>query len=389
MQARTGYLSGSVYLRPPRRDTWWMRYRLPDGTDSKRKIGRAWTKRGRPPEGYFTERMAEQVLREFLDAHAHLSGPTPTFAVAADEYLRYCETDKGLRATTLRTYRNIVRRELKPEFGDKRISQVSVRDVIALREKLIARGIEASTLNQHRTILVGIYKRARRAFAYFGPNPATEFDRARIVASQDFDVYSVEEVEALARAASSDGDAALFRCAAYTGLRRSELLALRWRHLRFDLRVIQIKRGFTEESGEELPKSHKVRTVPLVDQAFVELERLSRRPHFTRPDDLVFCNVVGEHMDGSALFRRYRKAARAAGLRDLPFHDLRHTFGTIAIAQPGVSVYDIKVWMGHANVATTEKYLHHAPQASAAERLSRAFVAGPRVVPDAEGKVAR
>jgi hypothetical protein len=70
------------------------------------------------------------------------------------------------------------------------------------------------------------------------------------------------------------------------------------------------------------------------------------------------------------------------GLLDLPFHDLRHTFGTIAIAQEGVSVYDIKVWMGHANVTTTEKYLHHRPQTAAAARLSGAFTTRPELVVD-------
>jgi integrase len=61
-----------------------------------------------------------------------------------------------------------------------------------------------------------------------------------------------------------------------------------------------------------------------------------------------------------------------AGLRNLRFHDLRHTFGTRAVEQ-AESILELKEWMGHANVQTTMRYLHYKSKADAAQRLAVAF----------------
>ena len=64
-----------------------------------------------------------------------------------------------------------------------------------------------------------------------------------------------------------------------------------------------------------------------------------------------------------------------AGLRDLRFHDLRHTFGTQVIGNPRVSILQLKEWMGHADIDTTMKYLHFAPRAADADLVAEAFAA--------------
>jgi len=123
-----------------------------------------------------------------------------------------------------------------------------------------------------------------------------------------------------------------------------------------------------------------VRSVPLIDQAARALDGLSRREHFTDPDDLVFIGTGGEHFDDSALRRRFVKALHRSGLKRLRFHDLRHTFDTIAVQ--AFPLTDVKAYMGHADIATTMVYVHHVPQADAADkdecrqRLDRA--GGPR-----------
>ena len=89
--------------------------------------------------------------------------------------------------------------------------------------------------------------------------------------------------------------------------------------------------GRTSRRHEDRPKSHRVRSVPLIDQAAGALDGLSRREHFTGPDDRVFVNTVGGHLDGDKLRRRYVTALEDAGLPRLRFHDLRHTFGTLAV----------------------------------------------------------
>jgi integrase len=113
----------------------------------------------------------------------------------------------------------------------------------------------------------------------------------------------------------------------------------------------------------------------MIDAVAQALARLSGRELFTGPDDLVFAGIAGDHLDDSALRRRYKRVRDQAGLRPLRFHDLRHTFGTHAIrtADPR----ELQEWMGHADFATTQIYLSYKPRAEAAKRLAQAFEAVP------------
>ncbi len=171
--------------------------------------------------------------------------------------------------------------------------------------------------------------------------------------------------------AASSQDAAIYTIAAYTGLRLGELLALRWRDVDFTKRIIHVRWSYVQ-GREDRPKSHRVRSVLLIDQAARALDELSRREQFTDPDDLVFVNTVGKHVDGDALRKRYH----AAGLRRLRLHDLRHTFGTLAVQ--AFPLTDVKAYMGHADIQTTMIYVHHVPQHDAADKLSRVVAAGTR-----------
>ena len=86
--------------------------------------------------------------------------------------------------------------------------------------------------------------------------------------------------------------------------------------------------------------------------------------------------MVGEHLDPSTLRRRLPvPALKRAGLRVLRFHDLRHTFGTIAINR--ADIVQVQAWMGHADIKTTQRYLHYKARADEAELLSGAFRTAP------------
>lgn len=103
------------------------------------------------------------------------------------------------------------------------------------------------------------------------------------------------------------------------------------------------------------------------------LDGLSRRTEWTGEEDLVFVNPAGEHIEDSALRRRFYAALEAAGLKHIRFHDLRHSFGTLAVQV--FPLTDVKAYMGHADIATTMIYVHHVPQVDAAEKLSAALKA--------------
>ncbi len=119
-----------------------------------------------------------------------------------------------------------------------------------------------------------------------------------------------------------------------------------------------------------MPKSGKVRAVPMIDQVLRELDGLSRRDRCTTDEDLVFISPTGEHLEDSALRRRFYAALKQAKIKHLRFHDLRHSFGTLAVQVFPLS--DVKAYMGHADIATTMIYVHHVPQHDAAAKLSAA-----------------
>jgi integrase len=104
-----------------------------------------------------------------------------------------------------------------------------------------------------------------------------------------------------------------------------------------------------------------------------------RRAELCGPDDPVFPGEDGGHFDASALRRRFVEARDDAGLRPLRFHDLRHTFGSLAINR--ASIVQVQAWMGHADAKTTMRCLHHKSQVNEAELHRDAFrpTAGPSV----------
>lgn len=193
-------------------------------------------------------------------------------------------------------------------------------------------------------------------------NAASRVDRQPLHRSGDFSALSPPEVEALARAAENDQDAALFRVAAFTGLRLTEIRALTWRAVDWEKRLVHVRRSYTH-GAEGDPKSGKVRSVPLIDQAARALDGLSRRERFTGPED-----EVGGYLHDGRLRGRFHEALGRAELPRMRLHDLRHTFGTIAMQAFPLS--DVMAYMGHADISTTMVYVHHVPQGDAADKLT-------------------
>src|SRR4029077_365101 len=133
-------------------------------------------------------------------------------------------------------------------------------------------------------------------------------------------------------------------------LRRSELLALRWQDVDFEQSSIRVFEGYTaSQTGK--PKSRKSHTVPMVAKVAHTLAELKQRGHHTGKTQLVFVSRNGGNVDASTLRRRYHATLQAAKPRRLRFHDLRHTFGSLAINT--ASIIQVQTWMGHADVNTT------------------------------------
>ena len=380
--------SGFVFrLEKTRGASWWAKYRLPDGTQIKRKIGPVWTGRGRPAEGHFTKRLAEDWLHDRLEEvrrqaavsvvvpgrASPAASPSVTFAEAAAEYLRFAEQDRGCKPSTVRGYRNAIKVHRGPVFGEMKLEDITVQEIERWRAGMSSVRVQRELSNKTKNnLLVLMHAIFRHAVKLYGlpANPVASVDRFRVRSSGDIQVFSPEEVWALVRAARSEADAAIFLTAAFTGLRRGELLGLRWRDVDFTGSTIRVRASYA--AGKlTTPKSGKVRAVPMAPDVAAALAKLGDRERFTGDDDFVFAGEAGLPLDGDALSSRYRDALARAGLRPLRFHDLRHTFGTRMIAK--ADIRRVQEWMGHADIQTTMKYLHYAPRLEDAELVAEAF----------------
>ena len=110
----------------------------------------------------------------------------------------------------------------------------------------------------------------------------------------------------------------------------------------------------------------------MADRVAGELDRHHQRATYSADDDLVFCHPErGTVLDHSDLVRRFKRALGTAGVREVRFHDLRHTFGT-RMAAVGVPMRTLQEWMGHSDFKTTLIYADYAPSGREPELIARA-----------------
>jgi integrase len=156
-----------------------------------------------------------------------------------------------------------------------------------------------------------------------------------------------------------------FFLALNTGMRRGELLGLRWKDIDFEAGQLTVNQGLVRVSGQGLvfqePKTklsnRVINLAPAVVQVLKEHKkkqaeyRLMAGGIYRKDLDLVFANEIGEPLDPRAFTRVFERVIKKAGL-DVTFHGLRHTFATIALEQ-GVDVKTIQETLGHHSSAFT------------------------------------
>jgi integrase len=404
--------NGTLVIREHRRRAFYeAKWRDRGRRQVKRRLGLAWVerdaegnwrkRRGRVRPGYLDERDAYVELRRVIDGHdAEQAAPRPerepTFDDAAAGWLHRLEHVDGVKPSTPVDYRYMLAAadaepkkrgrtrsggRIMSEFGGQELRAISTAQVDRWLAALDADGVSRRNVNKHRQVVCSVLEHAAvRPDVYaLAVNVARATSKRREGDPDVLDFYEPEEVIALARAArevpvGGEQDAALYVVAAFSGLRLGELRALRWRDV--DLPGSKLTVAGSISAGERTaPKSRRPRTVPLATTAASALARLAERDRFVGRDDLVFVGPLGEYLDPSALRRRYRRAQKAAELRPLRLHDLRHTFGSLAV-RGGVDLATLKQWMGHSRISTTERYLHAKPRTDDADRLDRAFEGG-------------
>jgi integrase len=151
-----------------------------------------------------------------------------------------------------------------------------------------------------------------------------------------------------------------YLCAAMTGLRQGELIALRWCDVDWSASRVRVAHSYTRDAFDS-PKSVRGRSVPMGDRLGAELEHHFQESRWRGENDLVFAHpLTGHVLDASKLRKRFYEALERGELPRITFHGLRHTFGT-QMAAGGAPIRAIQEWMGHADISTTEIYAHYAP----------------------------
>jgi integrase len=222
------------------------------------------------------------------DALVNIAPSHVTFGQACDEHLRYLEHDRQRKRSTIGDARSTIRVHLLPAFGASTpVEDITPADVDGFRDRLLGGELSHRTAQKVLILLGGILKRAKRK-GWVQVNAAESAEKVTVRHSDEFNVLSVEQVQAVARAAANELLSALLIVAAFTGLRQGELLALRWRHIDFADRIVHVQKNFVR-GEEDTPKSHRVRSVPLSDQAFLTLERSAGAT--TSPAPTISCSA--------------------------------------------------------------------------------------------------
>jgi integrase len=356
--------SGSLLRRQQRdgNENWYGKWRV-DGRQVMRLLGPV---RARGVPKGLTRPQAEAALRQ------EMSSAQPAATVRARETIdvgiagaRHLEHKRslGLKKATLMDYESTLRVHLVPFFGDATLDEIDASRVESFIYAKQAQGRAPKSILNYLGLLHAIFGHGLKR-DWCTHNPVSLVDKPRVPRTADIRFLTLDEVEAILNATPDTelgrNDRLIFLAAVTTGMRRGEVVALRWKDVDWNARVIRVRQNFTRgEFGT--PKSRRSsRAVPLANRLAEELQRHFTQTPYNGDLDLVFAHpATGSVVDPSKLRKRFQATARSAGVRPVRFHDLRHTFGT-QMAAAGAPLRAVQEWMGHSDHRTTLIYADYA-----------------------------
>jgi integrase len=253
------------------------------------------------------------------------------------------------KPSAVRSYEAALRDRVLPALGGKRLADLQRRDVQRLADELLGEGLDPSTVRNTLMPLRVIFRRAIED-GELAVNPTSHL-RLPAVKGRRERIASPEEAHRLL-AALPERDRAVWATALYAGLRRGELMALRWEDVDLAKGVIRVERAYDEKGRVHVePKSRAGRrTVPIVGALRDEL--VAHRARQNGDSGLVFGVTPETPFQPSNLWRRAQRAWKRAGLEPIGLHEARHTFASVLIAA-GVNAKAITTYMGHVSIQTT------------------------------------
>lgn len=399
--AKRAYGTGLLIVK---HGAYYGRWRAPDGRRLSRKIGHV--RSPTRPEG-ITRPQAEKRFRDIQAEEARtprLPIDTSRTVDEAGDSLREKLKIEGAGIAYLKGCESMQRVHICPHLGDRPLAKLTTEEIDRMTTSLLATR-KPKTIRNTLTFLHSIFEHAIDQ-GWCRENPvrrATRPKRRREGDSNpDLQFLTLPELEAVLRAIP---DHTVYRtpaptrkgrpgpspppppdvlgpvlrrivlAAAITGLRRSELIGLRWRDVDWAAQRVRVRNTYVngEHSSEGKSDLSTRRSVPIADRLLAELDAWSQRTPYNKEEDLVFAHPqLGTPLDGDKVTKQFQAACKAAGVRRIRFHDLRHTFAT-RLAASGQPLRTIQEFLGHADMKTTQIYAHYAPSAHEVEMVNTAF----------------
>jgi integrase len=266
-----------------------------------------------------------------------------------------------MKESSAESCRSRLRLHVVPFFGETRLDAITLPHVREFMKALLAKKLSPKTVLNVMVVLKEMLKHAVQ-WGYLDANPAQYAERPR-GEEQEMQILTPPEIRRLLDAAD-EPVRTLILCAVLTGMRRGELLGLRWEDIDLESHRIFVRRALWRGKFVT-PKSRRSRrTIDMAPTLRAALVRLPSRFQ----GGLVFCNEDGTPLDPDNFAHRdWARALRRAELRRIRFHDLRHTYASLLIAQGAHPKY-IQAQLGHASIQTTlDRYGHLMPDAHTAE----------------------
>lgn len=243
------------------------------------------------------------------------------------------------------------RNHLEPELGDIKLTDIKAETVAKLRKSLEAKGLSDKSA---RNVLTTLHKALEDAHSWQCIATVPDFPKIK-VADGEWDYFDRDELILLLSNARDATDRLLLHFAAKTGARAGEQLALEWQDIDWRRATVRFRRSRTRGiTGPTKSKHH--RDVPLTAALLSELRALQS---VSKKQRLVFQRDGAEMLIGQLHEVLWRTVARAE-LREIRWHDLRHSFASNLIAA-GVPILQVQQWLGHATLQMTMRYAHLAP----------------------------
>jgi integrase len=339
--------------------------------------------------GFETKRDASRALTEILaslQAGAYVEPSKQTVAGFMREWLS--ATKATVRPSTWASYRLMVESHIVPGLGAMSLQQLAPSMLNAFYAELLASGRRDGKGGLSARTVRYVHMIVRRSLSQavhwqrLTRNVADQADPPHPHAGQEMRTWTALELRTFFEHVSTDRFYAAFVLAGTTGMRRGEVLGLRWRDLDLDAGRAAIRQTLLSVGYAVLfstPKTAKGRRSIALDAVTVASLREHRRRQLEErlafgrgygDQDLVFVREDGSPVHPDYFSERFERAEKDAGLPRIRLHDLRHTHATLAL-QAGVHAKVVSERLGHATVGITLDTYSHAIPAMEEEAAAR------------------